>query len=36
MRDLREMKVLKQKGKACGTVSLAMVIAFLTGDDGLT
>lgn len=30
------MEVLTQKGPACGTTSLAMVIRFLTGDETLT
>lgn len=36
MRDLKEMDVLTQKGPACGTTSLAMVIRFLTGDTTVT
>jgi hypothetical protein len=36
MRDLRNMEVLAQKGPACGTTSLAMIVRFLTGDSTLT
>ena len=36
MRDLTQMEVLTQKGPACGTTSLAMVIRFLTQDNGIT
>lgn len=36
MRDLREMEVLTQKGPACGTTSLAMIIRFLTKDSNVT
>jgi len=36
MRDLRQMEVLKQKGPACGTTCMAMVIRFLIGDGPIT
>ena len=36
MRNLMEMEVLKQKGPACGTTSLAMIIRFLTQYDKIT
>lgn len=36
MRDLTQMDVLRQKGPACGTTCLAMVIRFLTGDSAIT
>lgn len=36
MRDLRQMEVLTQKGAACGTTCLAMVIRFLTKDSSIT
>ena len=36
MRNLRQMEVLIQKGPACGTTCLAMVIRFLTGNSGIT
>jgi len=32
MRDLRQIEVLTQKGSACGTTSLAMIIRFLMPD----
>lgn len=36
MRNLKEMEVLTQKGPACGTTSLAMIIRFLTQDSSIT
>ena len=33
MRNLKEMELLTQKGPACGTTSLAMIIRFLTKDN---
>lgn len=36
MRNLQQMEVLSQKGPACGTTSLAMIIRFLTQDSGIT
>jgi len=36
MRNLKLMEVLTQKGPACGTTSLAMIIRFLTEDNTLT
>lgn len=36
MRNLKQMEVLTQKGPACGTTSLAMIIRFLTQDSGIT
>jgi hypothetical protein len=36
MKNLKEMEVLTQKGPACGTTSLAMIIRFLTQDNTIT
>lgn len=36
MRNLKEMEILTQKGPACGTTSLAMIIRFLTQDSDIT
>jgi len=36
MRNLKQMEVLTQKGPACGTTSLAMIIRFLTQDNSIT
>ncbi len=36
MRDLRQIEVLTQKGTACGTTCLAMIVRFLTHDNALT
>jgi len=35
MRNLKEMQVLTQKGPACGTTSLAMILRFLTPDKSI-
>ena len=36
MRDLRQIEVLAQKGTACGTTCLAMIVRFLTHNNALT
>lgn len=36
MRNLKEMEILIQKGPACGTTSLAMMIRFLIQDSDIT
>jgi len=36
MKNLKEMELLTQKGPACGTTSLAMIIRFLTQDTSIT
>jgi len=36
MRNLKEMEILIQRGPACGTTSLAMIIRFLTQDSDIT
>lgn len=36
MRDLSQIEVMTQKGTACGTTSLAMMVRFLTHDTNLT